>query len=58
MTNHLDWIESELRPMLEKCDNDAVVSWVRQQILASFKNGRDAHPRSPAKPDQKKAGVK
>lgn len=58
MTNHLDRIEAEFRRELAKNDTESLVSWVKERILESFKNGQGARPRSTVKPDQTKAGVK
>jgi hypothetical protein len=40
MPNHLEQIEQELRDLLGKGDANAVVNWVKERVLESYRNGQ------------------
>ncbi len=39
---HLQDVEAELRERLAKDDSEAVVAWVKEKILESYRNGQKA----------------
>lgn len=51
MANHLQEIEQTLRELIAKNDAEAIVVWVKERVLESYRNGmaarRGAGARSP-----------
>ena len=47
--SHLQQIEAEFRERLAKNDVESLVSWVKDRILASYRNGQAARGRATAK---------
>ena len=45
---HLQQIEAEFRERLAKNDVESLVSWVKERILASYRNGQAARGRATA----------
>jgi len=41
---HLQIIESELRRLLVDAEAEAVISWVKERVLESYRNGQAAGP--------------
>jgi hypothetical protein len=62
MPNHLEQIEQELRDLLGKGDADAVVNWVKERVLESYRNGqasrRGAGARSSRRADGQAGGAR
>jgi len=46
--SHLQKIETEFRERLAKDDVESLVSWVKDRILASYRNGQAARGRAVA----------
>jgi len=48
MANHLEQIEEQLRSLIAQGDAGALVAWVKERVLESYKNGLSARRRGEA----------
>ena len=39
MANHLEQIEQDLRSLIARNDAEALIAWVKERVLESYKNG-------------------
>lgn len=45
---HLQTVEQDFRRLLAEGDEEALVQFVKEQVLASYRNGQAAQERAPA----------